>query len=205
VGNDPLDRTDPTGLYDCSGNKADCGAVKRFVATINSALGKLDPKSDAYAKVSAVASYLGKAGDNNGVTINPMSLKGTTLANAGSNGAINVDVGKISKISASYAAANPGMSSSEVQNATGAGAVAHEGRHERDFQRLWHGHTPPNKAVEYRTEENAYRTQAGVWEGLGFRTGLWNPGMSSEQQDRAVSNAAQKSTDTWCASRGSCQ
>jgi hypothetical protein len=127
------------------------------------------------------------------------------MATAGSNGSINVDVGKISKVSSNYAAANSGMSGAELKNATGAGALAHEARHESDFQRLWHGHTPPDKAAEYRTEQNAYRTQAGVWQGIGFATGLWYPGMTVQQEDAAIANGAQKSTDLWCASGGSCQ
>jgi hypothetical protein len=48
VGNDPLDKTDPLGLYNWSGNQTDCGAVDKFVSTINTALGNLDKKSDPY-------------------------------------------------------------------------------------------------------------------------------------------------------------
>jgi hypothetical protein len=154
--------------------------------------------------VRGVASYLSTSGDNNGVTITSTSLKGNILASAGANGNINVDVGKISSVSASYAATNPGMSSIGLRNATGAGALAHEARHERDFQRLWNGNGPPDKAAEMRTELNAYRTQVGVWEGTGFNTALWHPGMTAQQEDQQISGSAQKSTDFWCAHGGSC-
>jgi RHS repeat-associated protein len=205
VGNDPVNGVDPTGMYDCGGNTSDCNAVNQFVQTINKSLAGLNPYSDAYSKVSAVASYLGKAGDRNGVTITPTSLKGNVLASAGEHGSINVDVGKISSFSAKYGAANPGMSGSQLRNANGAGALGHEARHERDFTRLWNGNGPSNKAQEYRTEENAYKTESGIWQGLDFRTGLWHPGMTPQEEDKAVSGAAQQSTDWWCSHGGSCQ
>ena len=66
VGNDPMDKTDPLGLYVCDGGKKDRTTIDSFVAAINAAKGNLDPKSDAFKKVDAVSKFLGAAGEKNG-------------------------------------------------------------------------------------------------------------------------------------------
>ncbi|HEY5047658.1 MAG TPA: RHS repeat-associated core domain-containing protein [Rhizomicrobium sp.] len=98
VGNDPVDMTDPTGMYDCSGSASDCSTINTFVSAIGKAASKLDPNSDAGQKVNAVVKFLGKAGDKNGVTINATTVKGSAVALAGANNTINVDVAKANNI-----------------------------------------------------------------------------------------------------------
>lgn len=83
----------------------------------------------------------------------------------------------------------------------GAGALAHEARHSLDFKRIGY---PGSKAAEYRTELNAYRTEQGVYEGLGLTTSYYSPGASRAQNDAAVQAAAQRSTDAFCAAGGPC-
>lgn len=203
VANDPVNRSDPTGLYECSGSKRDCGTIKGYVNTAQTALKGLDPKSDAAKKLSATLGYLGKPGEKNGVTIASSSLAKGTLASAGPGGKISVDIKQINAYgaNAAFAAANPGASRSDIQQGLGAGALAHEARHELDFNRLGF---PNSKAAEYRTELNAYRTEQGVHQGLGLTTGMWSPTMSQSQLDAAVAAGAQGSTDTWCRSGGPC-
>ncbi|MCK9383207.1 MAG: hypothetical protein M0Q15_01000 [Nevskia sp.] len=199
--NNPFAYIDPTGMYSCSGSEFECGTIDDFVSTISMALTTLDPKSDAFQKVSTVVNYLGTAGDKNGVTIKASSLPSRVLASADKNNTINVDVSQVSKFSSNYSKANPTMSPSDLKSATGAGAVAHEARHEVDYTKSGY---PNTKQAEYRTELNAYRTQADVFQGLGFHTGLGYPGMTESEQDKAISNAAQVSTDARCAQGGPC-
>lgn len=202
MGNDPLDKTDPSGLYACSGNTSDCNQVNNFVSAATKAAGNLDKKSDAYSKVEKALNYLGKAGDKNGVVLNPASLAKGTLASAGPNGKINVDVGQISSAASKvYGPANPGVSADDLRNGVGGSAVAHEARHEIDFQK---NGFPNSKATEYRTELNAYKTQIGVERGLGI-TGLSNSQMSEEQLSGAAAAGAQRSVDAWCAAGAPCQ
>ena len=201
VGNDPLDKTDPSGLYTCSGGKSDCKQVDSFVNAATKAAANLDHKSDAYKKVEKALGYLGKSGEKNGVVLNPTSLKPGTLASAGTGGKINVDVGQISSAaSKNNGPANSGMSAGDLRNGVGGSVVAHEARHELDFQR---NGFPDSKAAEYRTELNAYKTQIGVERGLGI-TGLSNSQMSEEQLNSAAAAGAQRSVDIWCASGGGC-
>lgn len=203
VANDPINRRDPTGLYECSGNKAACSSIRGYVDTAQKALKGLDPKSDAAKKLGATLTYLGKYGQKNGVTLVSSSLAKGTLASAGQGGKINIDVGQINAVGAraDFARANPGVSQSDIQNGIGAGAVAHEARHELDFNRLGF---PSTKAQEYRLELNAYRTQQGVDQGLGLTTGLWSPGLSQSQLDAGVATGAQRSVDAWCAAGAPC-
>jgi hypothetical protein len=203
VGDDPLNHSDPTGLYVCDGGRTDCGTIKTYVNTAGSALRGLDPKSDAAQKLSATLKYLGKPGERNGVTIAPSSLARGTLASAGPNGQIKVDIRQINSVgaNAAYQAANPSMGRSDIQNGLGAGALSHEARHELDFNRIGF---PDSKAAEYRTELNAYRTQQGVDQGLNMTTGLYSPSMNQAGRDAAVAAGAQASTDAWCNSGGPC-
>lgn len=112
-----------------------------------------------------------------------------------------MDIKQINAASTAYASANSGMSASAVQQGIGAGALAHEARHELDFNRIGF---PDSKAAEYRTELNAYRTQQGVGQGLNMNNGLYAPGATQGQMDSAVQQGAQRSTDAWCAAGGPC-
>lgn len=173
------------------------------MSTAQTALKGLDAKSDAAKKLGATLTYLGKAGEKNGVTIASASLGKGTLANAGPGDRINVDIKQINAYGANpaFAAANPGMSQANIQQGLGAGALAHEARHELDFNRIGF---PNSKMAEFRTELNAYRTQQGVDQGQGLTTGMWSPAMSPSQLDSAVTAGAQGSTDSWCRSGGPC-
>lgn len=203
VANDPVNRTDPTGLYECSGSKTDCGTIKGYVSTAQTALKNLNPNSDAAKKLGATLTYLGKPGEKNGVTITPSSLAKNTLASAGPGGQIRVDIKQINAAgaSAAYGNANPGMSTSAIQQGLGAGSLAHEARHELDFNRIGF---PNSKAAEYRTELNAYRTEQGVGQGLNMSNGIYAPGATQGQMDSAVRQGAQSSTDAWCAAGAPC-
>ena len=136
------------------------------------------------------------------MVLNPTSLAAGTLASAGPNGKINVDVGQISSASAKiYGPANAGVSAGDLRNGVGGSVVAHEARHEIDFQK---NGFPNSKATEYRTELNAYKTQIGVERGLGI-TRLSNSQMTEEQLNGGAAAGAQRSVDAWCAAGGSCQ
>ncbi|MBO9547509.1 MAG: hypothetical protein J7528_23695, partial [Caulobacter sp.] len=190
VGNDPMNKSDPTGLYICSGSKSDCGAISDYVNTAQNALSNLDSKSDAAKKLSATLNYLGAPGVKNGVTIQSASLRSGTMANAGPGGLIKVDIQQINATGAraDYASANPGMTTSEIQRGVGATAVIHEARHELDFNRLGF---PSNREQEYRTELNASRTGVGIGQGLNMNNGFYAPGATQQQMDDAVQKSAQ--------------
>jgi RHS repeat-associated protein len=202
VGNSPVERTDPLGLYTCAGkNPSDCEQVDKFVKSIGKAAENLDRNSDLYKKVDKVLGYLGKPGEENGVVFNPTALAKGTLASAGAGGRINVDVAQISAAASKlYAPANPGVAPTALRDGVGGAAVAHEARHQLDFQR---NGFPRSKAAVYRTELNAYKTGIGVERGLGI-TGLSNSQMTPQQLDAAAAAGAQRSVDAWCAAGGAC-
>lgn len=86
VGGDPVNGRDPTGQYECSGTDTDCKTIDTFVSGAQKALGNLDPKSSAARKIDATLSYLGAAGQKNGVTITIATLAKNQLAAAGRGG-----------------------------------------------------------------------------------------------------------------------
>jgi RHS repeat-associated protein len=63
VANDPVNHADPTGLYECSGSKGDCGTISGYVSTAQTALKGLNSNSDAAKKLGATLTYLGKPGE----------------------------------------------------------------------------------------------------------------------------------------------
>jgi hypothetical protein len=136
VGNDPLNNTDPKGLYVCSGSEKNCETVAKFVSALGEAAKNLDPKSDAFKKVDAVVKYFGAPGERNGAYITAGRIEGKALAHAGPGGNTVLDVKKVGDFSTKLEAWNRGMSSDRVQNAVGAGALAHEGRHQLDGKRI---------------------------------------------------------------------
>ena len=187
VGNDPTDKTDPSGLYGCAGNKKDCGTINKFVKAINSARANYSAKSSIYQKLTAISEYLGTAGDGNGVTLAATSLNGR-VSEAGANNTINVDVTQARNITNNgLARGNPGVSRNSLVNAQGGERIGHEVRHELDA--AGHG-WPTNWAQEFQTETNAYDIGKDIYGGLGVHSGLDAPG--------AVGTYAGKSAKEWC-------
>jgi len=192
--NNPYRFKDPDGRYWCTGGPSACDKIDKYVAAIGKSLSGLKPGSDDYKKVSAVVNTLGKPWTKNGITISPATLPKNTAATAGPNGVISIDLKQTASFGNDVTKANPSVSPDAAKDAAGAGVIAHETRHEIDAQKL--GGLPTTKAQEYRTEMNAYGTEAAVARGLGVNTGYSTP------QD--VADGAQRSTDTWCASGGNC-
>jgi len=189
--NDPTDKVDPLGLYDCSGSGSDCKAINNFVAAINKSLAGLDPKSAAYQKISAVVSYLGKAGDDNGVTIQATSLRGV-VSEARANNTIAIDVKKAQNITANgLTRANPDSSTRDVRNAQGGSRVGHEAQNEIGMN---HSGPPYTRGAETSLERSAFGTEADILRGLGIRSSLLAPGAIDVNANRAAS--------AWCAEAG---
>ena len=188
VGNDPVNRLDPFGLYKCSGSKDDCAKVDAYTSKLNESLKNLDPKSKDHARVEAASKYLGKPSDNNGVTIKATELAGKRFGQAEEGDVIAIDVGKIS---AKATSADP-----DAAAAHGAGVLGHEVRHQINNKNIFGSRGPQSKAQAYRGEMNAYDTQGAVYRGLGRSSSLDTP--------EGVAAAAQRSTDDWCNSGGNC-
>lgn len=124
VGNDPLNKSDPTGMYTCEGGKSTCNAIRSYVNQVGQAAAiaaKQDPKSDTARSLQAVVKFIGKEGEG-GPVIKGGSLGPKTRGDYdGKTNTIRLDFGNISK------------SEGAGQTFAGAGTVAHEGQHGVDF------------------------------------------------------------------------
>jgi hypothetical protein len=198
----PIVNIDPDGRYACgSTDKAVCNQINGFVNTLHQAMSNLDPKSSDYAKLNAVSQHIGTAGDGNGVTLAPGSLKEGYIAVANSATLMTIDTKQASTLSAPFRQFNPGKSSSTLAKIFGAGAVAHEGQHQLDYLNPSIGY-PTDRKTEHETEINAYTTELGVAKGMGASTDLYAPGASLKDINTRVQEAANDSTDAFCKANG---
>ena len=75
VGNDPINKSDPTGLYECSGDKTQCGAVAAAYNRATQALKGNDLTRSERTKLQGAVTALGAPGQKNGVTVSFASQK----------------------------------------------------------------------------------------------------------------------------------
>lgn len=195
----------PLGLYDCQGTRAGCAKIARIVKQLTNALTSLDEESDEHAKLSAVLTFIGTEGDDNGVTIQDTSLAPGILGQAAPDDTLRLDLKQITSSASKFERQNPQMAPGALTTAIGALALAHEARHELDFDRLWGGELPSTKSQVLRTELNANNVAVALSKGLMFQTPLWHRNMTPEQQNNAIWNHSRRSVDIWCATSGKCQ
>ncbi len=192
---DPVDFTDPSGLYTCAGDPDQCGMVDSALSKISDAASKLDAGSKEQKALDAVLKFYGKHGQKNGVAVK-FSSKG-----------FGVTTMRGSRITITF---NPtamhnafsGRSDGSQEDVETGGTVAHEGRHGVDDRARGHG--PTTRAQVVQTERNAYRTQSYVNQGEGVPSayGVWRPGISDADRTHAINNYAAKSVAEDCADGG---
>jgi len=217
TGNNPLRYTDPFGLYvyDPNATKDERKKFEEALKKAQSALKKLDPKSDDYKKLQRAINAFGAVGVDNGVTVafgtnKDGSPAATAIGIRDRNGDAIKDV----------TADNPtGQDtvvtfdmSQQKDSADLAGSIGHEGSHVADGTDLV-GALPSNltdpataavlngplNLTKYETETRAYGVSAAVSQGMGYdslKVGkkggnqyeIWNSGW--KQADRATNRAA---------------
>jgi RHS repeat-associated protein len=187
VGNDPVNATDPTGLYDCVGSASECGQINRYARQVHQAANNARQitgsriHSNRATILRAVARSLGRPSDGNGVVIRNASLEGE-LGNTrtGGRGQINIqlDLADIRRAEARG-------------QVSGAGALAHEVTHGLDDRRLG-AHISSLPHLMQR-ERRAYSVQSFVDQYLGARSFVWFPGISDQMRVNRVEQAAHHS------------
>lgn len=196
VANNPLSLSDPTGMYICKGDGKDCDRVATAVATINKAAGGLAAGSAMRVKLEGIAKLYGKPGEANGVTVQFANLGGSAVARTvtvGNEVTVTVDAGRF--------ASQLSRRVPESRNAEWAATLAHEGTHGLTQR----ASTPQTRDAVFSDEQNAYRVQGSVNQGLGVSSiyGIWTQGDSSVD-DETISTYAEKSTENWCNAGGKC-
>jgi RHS repeat-associated protein len=200
VRNNPLNRTDPSGHYICTGTKAQCQAVADGLAQARAALQSKDLSKEQRAALNKVVSTFGKAGDDHdGVTISfgkTQSPKASADAHSykDEKGLLRTDITFNSKTFGS-------LNTTEV-----GGELVHERSHGLDG--IARGNMDPqNKNQEFRSELRAYGVESYVPKGLNVPyPGLWNPNWAPDSAEASrftgVFSGAISSTSEWCRESG---
>jgi RHS repeat-associated protein len=161
VGDDPMDRSDPTGLYDCTASKTDCTKVARAISNAKYAMNSQHTLTKSQkAELAKIDAYLGKAGDHNGVYISTGThdkneLGSTSVSSDGKTANINLDMQQIDRTA--------------TRNHTGSieltGVIFHETTHGYDQR---NGPIPDTFADRLKAEQHAYGVQANLLNALGY-------------------------------------
>jgi RHS repeat-associated protein len=209
VNNNPLNKTDPTGLYICNGNAQQCQAVQNSLDAIKRAADTLSKGTNEEQalgkKLNGILSFYGKAGDANGVKVGFADL-----ASHGAWGSTHSSsffgLFKSTTITFDYHAFNQGY-------AFGAETAAHEGAHGVDgpVDSTFFG--TPKWSGMLGTETHAYQAEAAVDRGLGTATAsdgdspVWNPGWgaaAAANSANAINANATSNAAASCAASGGC-
>jgi RHS repeat-associated protein len=203
AGNDPMNNSDPTGLYTCKGSATNCDAVEAALGRAREIEAKMAPGEDKTNLGKAIALY-GKAGEENGVDVSFSSAVsvGDQVMNSDKTISIRFNSG-FSKFGAFYEDANR----LDIQ----AGVVAHEGLHGADDRALGRG--PRTYQEGLNKELRAYGLQARMHQLQGTRAipGVWQPKWLKEsrfpllKRNEWVFKYASGSAYDWCAATVGCQ
>jgi RHS repeat-associated protein len=194
--NNPLRFTDPTGMYYCTGDDAQCAKLKQAYGEAQAALKSEYLTKDQKAAIQRVLTFLGKPGDVNGVvvkfaTVDKTNPGGTTFDPQFKTTTITFDP-KITK----------GYSTEDFSE-----MFIHEGRHGID-EAGW-GRNPSTGSEMWTTERHAYGVQSYIPMGLGVGSGwgLWDPSWKGTPQaeinrQRAIERNAGESVKADCGPAG---
>jgi len=189
--NNPLNKTDPTGMYQCAGTAEQCAAIRVGLADIRAAAANLKVGTSGRKALDKVLKFYGAENTNNGVNINfnnhdPNALGSTSTAHG------------VTTISFGANALTP-------LGPTGKGeTVAHEGTHGVDQKTS--GHMPHTFWQFYDTEYHAYQTESAVDKGVGSANetdehSVWFPGIRPQQRTTNITKDAYSNA---CADVGGC-
>jgi len=194
--NNPLRFTDPTGMYYCTGDDAQCAKLKQAYQEAQAALKSKDLTANQKAAIQRVLTFLGKPGDVNGVvvkfaTVDKTNPGGTTFDSQYKVTTITFDP-KITK----------GYGTEDF-----AEMFIHEGRHGID-DKAW-GRNPSTESEFWTTERHAYGVQSYIPMGLGVASGwrLWDPSWKGTPQaeinrQKAIERNAAESVKADCGPAG---
>ena len=189
VNNDPLNNTDPSGLWTCDMKKNETACMRIATALGRLKLAETKMKDGTERdKVRAVLSLWGKFGEE-GVdvtfkTADDREIGSARLRSDRSSVNVNVDPARFGALSWNQRAA----------------VLAHEGQHGVDIRkRAAAGDFRMNYWDKvFATEMLAYRLQSFVDEALNTQSNLWWPGITTKERDAQIYSGANASTFSVC-------
>jgi hypothetical protein len=190
VDGDPINRTDPTGLYKCDGGGL-CAQFKKALDNVKDASQAKTGTRIGNSELKKVADSYGK--DNGkGPNITFENLKGNA-AGSYDGKTVKFDISKINDI-----AKKSGVAASIVFG----GAVAHEGAHitngVHSLSSAGAQYHELGDRLDYKNEHNAYTVQAYYFDSMNVNdpiSGTYSNGKISQKNIR--SGAIASCTNTW--------
>ena len=160
VGNDPVNRVDPSGMYECKGTDTQCKAFEAYYKTLKNAAEA--PKTGTLIKdfrLRAAINFIGEKGKGGpDVTFRPEE---GGAAGSYSNNNINLDIKKINEAAIGLAEAN-NLPLSKARGLKGGAVLAHEGYHGA------YPHTSRSARGQFHEEFEAYGAELSVFRQLGY-------------------------------------
>jgi hypothetical protein len=195
VGDDPINSTDPTGLYLCQASPTQCNAVEAYRAAIIAAANSHSISPIQRSILQDVLNTLGAPGVDNGIVVTAAKLDPNTPGDSKeadtrkhvSDGRIRLDFDQINAIGKRLAAANK-LSPDRGIAIIGAEVLAHETDHRIT------GPVTSDAGTLLMTERNAYWAQFIIPQAYGVKQNdAWWPGISSRDLIRNVEDGAIRS------------
>ncbi len=186
VGNDPANKIDPFGLYNCQGTDSQCANLKSSIQKASQVLKQIPSRSTVAKQLVKVLATLGSENDGNNVNIN---FNGPRTGGGGTS----TDENGVTTISlhSGFGNYHPGANNNPISEA--AGQIIHEGSHAVDQQAQG---MPQNEQQLWDTEAKAYNLQSLVEIALGNHSSYgsaaqngyqgWHPGMSLADRKAGV-------------------
>jgi RHS repeat-associated protein len=190
VGDNPINRTDPTGRFQCS-NKVSCETGTEISNGLKQAQANYKPGSANYKQLGAEISFLGAAHDGNNVTVTAQTHTNDTAIGRGAGDKKSQTATLTINVNNVHIDGNTAAQDFVNLIATG----SHEIKHAMDD--LVSG-TPTDYKGELNHEVRGVRAETPVWQ--AFHTddpwGTWTvKGGLNMNQVRAEAKA---SADSWC-------
>jgi RHS repeat-associated protein len=184
VGNDPVNKVDPSGKYTCmKGSEKQCNALDTAITQIRTFL-KENPNTKNAAQIKATIDTYGPRGKANGLVVTAGNTRGYPATTSTLQGVTVVTIN--SKITTYQQLSNASMGSAE-------GLVIHEGQHAVDSR--WKLKDSDYGTKErYKTEHKAYTNATAYDEAAGTvakgNNPLWGHGVTAAQQRERIKEKA---------------
>ena len=197
VGDEPVNRVDPPGLYTCGGDATKCNAIAGALDNDRKAAAALPKGSEGQKTLNSIIKFYGKKGDaTTGVSFN-FTKSGLTVENmTGTQIQISVNLEGFSKEFA-------GRSDGSKPSVELAAAIVHEGQQGIDDRAR--GQPSWRRSEVFKSERDGFKAQSFVNQGLNTPSAynVWRPGILSSEQERALDSNARRATALDC-SEGPC-
>jgi RHS repeat-associated protein len=211
VSSDPLNKADPTGLYECTGQGAECADFEERLQLVRDAAAALPAGSDGQKDLQEVVDFYGAAGVDNDVNVGFSDFSADTIV--GNDGAAMTSVRDAATGETNIGVDRVKFAEDSAHKTGQAEQIAHEGRHGVDLAK---GPVPQTRDAVYQYERSAALTQSYVAQGLRVQSAntsagpgtmrlfdpSWAPGVRETNRSLAAAQRASIAATKFCANYG---